>query len=80
MNSSGPRNSGFLAVALPPLVVIVVIGVGLMVYYRFYGASSSQYDSAMSNCVRDKTLWTSSSREKEEATVACAGSVPGGGR
>jgi hypothetical protein len=78
MDRTRPRNSGFLAVVLPPLVVIGVIVLGLAVYYQFYGVSSSQYDNAMSNCVRDKTFWNNSSRDKEEATVACARDVPGG--
>ncbi len=74
------RNSGFMAVAIPPLVVIFVVAAGLLLYYRFYGASSSQYDNAMSNCVRDRTLWANSSTDKEAATASCSRDIPGGER
>ncbi len=72
------RNTGFMTIFGPPLVVIAVIAMGLFFYYRVYGASSSRYDNAMSNCVRDRTFWNNSSREREEATVSCSREIPGG--
>jgi hypothetical protein len=79
MNRPYARKPNIFAMILPPLVVIVVIGAGLLLYYQFYGASSSQYDSAMSNCVRQRTMLSDSSSDKEEATVSCSRDIPGGG-
>jgi hypothetical protein len=73
---NGSQKQGFLSGFIPPLIVAAVIAVGLLIYYRQYGDSASRYDSAMSNCVRQRTVLNKDSTAREEATASCTSEIP----
>lgn len=61
---------------------IVVTAIGVFVYLfahsRYqYGDTSTDYERAMADCVRDRTRHSNSDYANDEATAACVKDIPG---
>ena len=76
MNATRSEKKDFWAGFAPPLIVAAVIAAGLLLYYRDYGDSSSRYNSAISNCVREHTFGNNNATAREEATASCVRDIP----
>ncbi len=62
---------------------IVVTAIGVFVYLfahsrHQYGDTSTDYERAMADCVRDRTRHSNSDYANDEATAACVKDIPGG--
>ena len=60
-----------LGVFAPPILLFLLIVGGIYFYNHKFSDSSSAYDQAISDCVRDRTRVATSSSVQEQATSDC---------